>query len=109
MEREQAWRTPRTIDTAAIDTPLGKDVLLLESFSGTEGVSELFRFDVRLLADVTRTIDFDAIVGKTVTVRVFTPTGERFFNGLVSRFSEGRSDSRRSRPTTPRSCRGSGS
>ena len=29
-------------------TPLGKDVLLLESFSGTEGVSELFRFEVRL-------------------------------------------------------------
>jgi type VI secretion system secreted protein VgrG len=78
---------------AAINTPLGKDVLLLESFSGTEGVSELFRFEVRLLADVTRTIDFDAIVGKTVTVRVFTPNGERFFNGLVSRFSEGSSDS----------------
>jgi type VI secretion system secreted protein VgrG len=78
---------------AAINTALGKDVLLLESFSGTEGVSELFRFEVRLLADVTRTIDFDAIVGKAVTVRVFTPNGERFFNGLVSRFSEGSSDS----------------
>jgi type VI secretion system secreted protein VgrG len=77
---------------AAITTPLGKDVLLLEAFDGSEGVSELFRFDVRLLADVTRTIDFEAIVGKPVTIRLFTPSGDRFVNGFVSRFSEGRSD-----------------
>ena len=78
---------------AAITTPLGKDVLLLEGFSGSEGISELFRFDVRLLAEVDTTIDFDAIVGKNVTISIFTPAGDRYFNGLVSRFSQGESDS----------------
>jgi type VI secretion system secreted protein VgrG len=77
---------------ATIATPLGTDVLLLEGFSGTEGISELFRFDLRLLADVDKTIDFDAIVGKSVTVEIFTPGGPRFFNGLISRFAEGSSD-----------------
>jgi type VI secretion system secreted protein VgrG len=77
---------------SAITTPLGKDVLLLEAFSGTEGVSELFRLEARLLADLERTIDFNGIVGKAVTIRAFTPSGDRFFNGIVSRFSEGESD-----------------
>jgi type VI secretion system secreted protein VgrG len=78
---------------AAIKTPLGKDVLLLESFSGGEQVSQLFRFDVTLLAEVDKTIDFNAIVGQPVTIRTFTPAGDRHFHGIVSRFSEGRSDS----------------
>jgi type VI secretion system secreted protein VgrG len=77
----------------AIKTPLGKDVLLLEAFSGAEHVSQLFRFDVTLLAEVDKTIDFNAIVGQPVTIRTFTPAGDRHFHGIVSRFSEGRSDS----------------
>ena len=35
----------------AITKPLGKDVLLLEKFSGSEGVSQLFRFELNLLTD----------------------------------------------------------
>jgi type VI secretion system secreted protein VgrG len=77
---------------SAITTPLGKDVLLLEAFTGTEAVSELFHFEARLLAEINKTIDFNAIVGKAVTIRVFTPSGDRFFHGLVSRFAEGESD-----------------
>jgi type VI secretion system secreted protein VgrG len=76
----------------AIATPLGPDVLLLEGFRGSEGISELFRFELDLLAELDRVIDFDAIVGSNVTLRLKTPTGERFFNGIVSRFSEGASD-----------------
>ena len=32
----------------AIDTPLGKDVLLLAGFNGTEGLSRLFSFELDL-------------------------------------------------------------
>jgi uncharacterized protein involved in type VI secretion and phage assembly len=35
----------------AIDTPLGKDVLLLQGFTGQEGVTQLFRFDLDLLSE----------------------------------------------------------
>ena len=35
----------------AIDTPLGEDVLLLQGFTGHEGISRLFSFDLDLLAE----------------------------------------------------------
>ena len=47
----------------AIETPLGKDVLLLAGFSGTEGISHLFHFDLNLLSE-NNDIAFDGIVGK---------------------------------------------
>jgi type VI secretion system secreted protein VgrG len=34
----------------AVDTPLGKDVLLLHSFSGVEGISRLFNFNLSLMS-----------------------------------------------------------
>ena len=76
----------------AIATPLGTDVLLLENFRGSEAISTLFRFEVQLLAEVDRVVDFNAIVTKNVTVRLKTAAGARFFNGIVSRISEGSSD-----------------
>ncbi len=73
----------------AIATPLGEDVLLLSSFSGEEGISRLFRFDLELLS-TEESIDFNAIVGKNVTIRVTLTGGkERYFNGFISRFSQG--------------------
>ena len=76
----------------AIQTPLGKDVLLLEGFSGTEGLSRLFRYDVRLLSEVNHTIAFKDIVGKPVTISVKHAKGTRFINGIVRRFSQGGGD-----------------
>ena len=76
-----------------IGTPLGKDVLLLSSFQGEEGISRLFRFDLELLSE-NESIDFDALVGKNVTFWVVLADGsERYFNGQVSRFSQGARDS----------------
>jgi len=66
-------------------TPLGKDVLLLEGFSGSESLSSLFRFDLAMVSE-NRAIDFTAIVGKTVTVGVEIGQNWRYFNGVVSRF-----------------------
>src|ERR1017187_1444548 len=73
----------------AIATPLGEDAVLLSALSGEEGISRLFRFDLELLS-TSESIDFNAIVGQNVTVRLTLASGkDRYFNGFVSRFSQG--------------------
>ena len=71
----------------AIETPLGKDVLLLKGFAGEEGISRLFRFDLDLLSEEA-SINFDDIVGKNVTLKVQLADGksERYFNGIIADF-----------------------
>jgi type VI secretion system secreted protein VgrG len=70
----------------AIDTPLGDDVLLLRGFSGYEGLSRLFRFDLDLLSEDTA-IPFADIVGQNVTLTIALADGStRYFNGFISRF-----------------------
>jgi type VI secretion system secreted protein VgrG len=76
----------------AILTPLGKDVLLLQGFTGREGISELFHFELDLLAEVDRPIAADQVVGAGATLRLKTASGERFFHGVINRFTEGASD-----------------
>lgn len=70
-----------------VDTPLGADVLLLQRFSGTEGLSQLFRFDLELLSEKKHDIDHDKLVGQGVTISLkLQGGGQRFFNGVVSSF-----------------------
>jgi type VI secretion system secreted protein VgrG len=77
----------------AITTPLGKDVLLLSGFRGQEAISQLFNFQVDLLAESKNQIHFDHIVGQNVTVEMRLANEEkRYFNGLVKRFSQGARD-----------------
>ena len=71
----------------SITTPLGRDVLLLEGFSGQEAISSLFRFTLYLLAE-SETISFAALVGKPATLSIKTGDGgERYINGIISQFS----------------------
>ena len=76
-----------------IDTPLGDDVLMLRAVSGQEAISQLFRFQLELSSE-DEAIDFDAIIGKNVTIHVQTVDGERLWNGFISRFSQGGHDER---------------
>src|SRR5215831_10241199 len=72
----------------AIDTPLGEDALLLRGFTGHEGMSRLFSFDLDLLAESS--ISFNEIVGQRVTIRIdLDDSGKRkrYINGFVSRFA----------------------
>jgi type VI secretion system secreted protein VgrG len=73
----------------ALDTPLGEDVLLLQGFTGHEGISQLFKFDLDLLSS-NNAIEFKDIIGQRVTIRVLLSDGssERYFNGFVSRFAQ---------------------
>jgi type VI secretion system secreted protein VgrG len=76
----------------AVTTPLGKDVLLLTSFSGHEEMSRLFRFDLQMLSEKDP-IEPKDIVGKNVTFRItLQDRSIRYFNGFVSRFCAGGSE-----------------
>ena len=70
----------------AIETPLGKDKLLLESFAGEETLGGLFVFRLQCLS-VAETLSDTAIVGKQVSFRVNDSSNSpRWFTGYVSRF-----------------------
>ena len=79
----------------AVDTPLGKDVLLLQELSGYEGISRLFSFDLDLLAFENDSISFEEIVGQKVSITLRLPDGTpRYISGYVSRFTQGETDAR---------------
>jgi len=79
----------------AIDTPLGKDVLLLQEITGYEGVSRLFSYDLDLLAYDNDSISFDDIVGQKVSITLQQPDGSlRYISGFVNRFTQGETDER---------------
>ncbi len=85
---------PHTQDNRliGIETPLGKDVLLLRGFSGQEGISRLSNFDLDLLSH-DPDIKFEDIIGKRVTLRVTLGSEKkRYFNGFISRFMQTGSD-----------------
>jgi len=71
----------------AIETPLGEDVLLLKTFSGTEQLGRPFELQCELYS-VKPNIKADTIVGRNVTVRLTLSTGAtRYFNGYVNAFT----------------------
>jgi len=77
-----------------VNTPLGKDVLLMERMTAREEISGLFRFDLELISQ-DGSIAFDSMIGQPITVEMkLDPGACRFFNGMVSRFSQGVSDRR---------------
>ena len=75
-------------------TPLGKDDLLLAGFSGSEGISTPFRFDLSLMATPDTTIDAKKLVGQAMTVTIADASGgdARYINGVVSTFAQTGSD-----------------
>jgi type VI secretion system secreted protein VgrG len=83
-----------------IATPLGKDVLVLRSFTATEGLSTLFHIYLELLHEETsegppHTVDVQQILGQPMTILVEQQDGKkRFFHGICNRFSHGNRDER---------------
>jgi type VI secretion system secreted protein VgrG len=69
-------------------SPLGDNVLLPEHLSGVEAISDLFRYQVDLLASADKEIGPADIVGKSVTVGIRAESSgtERFINGIVASF-----------------------
>lgn len=54
----------QTSRVAILTTPLGTDELVVQSVEGTDEISQLFLYDLMLLADASKEIDFSQILGK---------------------------------------------
>lgn len=69
-------------------TPLAEDALLFYQMHGTEGLSELFDYNLELISE-NYAIDPSQLLGKNISVAVQTAEGKwRYFNGCVTRFGQ---------------------
>lgn len=71
----------------SIESPLGKDELLLVSCSGSEYISDIFEYQLDLLSS-NLDIKPQDIVGKQVTIKINTPE-VRYINGHINSFTLG--------------------
>ena len=72
----------------SVATPLGEDFFLLRTFTGQEGISQLFNFNLSLLSD-RPPVRLESIIGQSVTVTMeLANGGKRYFNGAVGRFAQ---------------------
>jgi type VI secretion system secreted protein VgrG len=72
---------------------LGDDDLLITRLAGSEALSKLFAFHLDLIAPLDKPVSFEDVLGKSASVAINVPGGDpRFFQGLVSRFSQGGRD-----------------
>jgi type VI secretion system secreted protein VgrG len=80
----------------SLTTPLGENKLLLDRFNGHEGLSQLFHFELELLAENSTAVDFEKLIGQKVSfgVQGMDPQQKtpRFFSGIVIEFSQGGRD-----------------
>ncbi|APW62200.1 type VI secretion system Vgr family protein [Paludisphaera borealis] len=75
-------------------TPLGADKLLMVGLYGSEAISQLFHFQLDMIAENVTQVPFDQILGKKVTANVKAPGGNvRHFSGICNRIVQGGRDS----------------
>lgn len=70
---------------AAVSSPLGEDVLVFRRMVAVERISAPFSIRVEMVAQ--QPVDFNAMLGQDLTVRLRLESGERFFNGCVQSFA----------------------
>ena len=78
-----------------VNTPLGDDVLLMVGFNGQEGISELFQYNLHVVApnDQADKVTFDKLLGQSITLSMAkADQSPRFFNGICNQVSQGTSD-----------------
>ena len=69
---------------AQVDSPLGNDVLLLQSMTGSEELGRLFHYELELTCE-DRAIQFDQILGKPIGLTLELYGGaQRYFHGIAS-------------------------
>jgi len=80
--------TQKNRELAIGKTPLGEEVLLLVSMSGTEHLGRLFEYKLELVSENPQ-IKAEDIVGQNVTIRLALGAGKnRYFNGYISHFTQ---------------------
>jgi type VI secretion system secreted protein VgrG len=77
-----------------VTTPLGPDDLLLVGFTAHEAISQLFAFQLDLIAENATDVPFDRLLGRKMTVNVTLPDAprKRYFSGICSRISQAARD-----------------
>ena len=73
-----------------VASPLGTDDLLLDSMEGSEGISELFRFNLHMRSPST-SLEAASVVGKEMTVTI-AGASPRYISGIVTRFIQSGQD-----------------
>ncbi len=77
----------------SVTTPLGADKLLLIGLTGREAISELYCYQLELLAENGTDVQFDKLLGQKVTAKIGREGKEvRCFSGIVSRIAQGARD-----------------
>lgn len=72
-----------------LNTPLGKDYLILTVAEGNEGISQLFKFNLQVFSQ-DKDIDPSKVLGKSISFQIQNHEGVgREFNGMVSGFTKG--------------------
>ena len=70
---------------AELQTPHGKDGLVLTAFEGVEELVELFKFNVDALSE-EENIDFDKALGQSCTIKLKAYDGKvRRFDGILTK------------------------
>jgi type VI secretion system secreted protein VgrG len=76
-----------------VSTPLSPDDFLLVGFHGREAISQLFGFELDLLAENSTEVPFEKVLGNKVTVHLsLLDGGKRHFSGICKGVSEGTRD-----------------
>src|SRR5262245_28321354 len=76
-----------------VSTALGADAVLLTGLRGREALSQLYEFELDLMAERDRPADFAKVLGQPALVELDLPgKKKRFFHGVINRFSQGRRD-----------------
>lgn len=70
---------------AGFVTPMGANDLVVASFKGEEGLSELFEYELEVVNTSKATLTFDEAIGKNCTLTMRTiDGGERHFDGILT-------------------------
>lgn len=77
--------SPQERRVAQLNTPLGRDALLVRSVSGVEGINDLFRFRVAVSGD-PRMIEQAELLGEAIQLRIdLAGDRDRWVHGYVTR------------------------
>jgi len=78
----------------SVTTPLGADTLFLINFRGREGLSQLFHFQLELMAENRTDVAFDKIMGQKIGFSIALPDGtNRFWSGICNSLTQDGRDS----------------
>ncbi len=78
--------------SVSVTSPLGDDLILI-GFSGSEGMSQLFRFQLDLIAKHSKNVKFESLLGQPITVEIKIGKNKaRYFNGICSTVQQNEAD-----------------